>query len=98
MGQWLATLLGTAMVAVCSSATAAWAYDAELRWSAVAVAAGYRVYMRQGAEPFGAGIDAGNPAAAGDGMIHYVVTDLTEGVGNYFAITAYDERDRKSVV
>src|SRR4030095_1408534 len=84
-----ANFIAASLIAVWSSVTGAWAYEAQLDWSPVGGAAGYRVYIRAGGQSCGAGTDAGNPTVGADGEIHYVVTGLTPGVTTYFAVSAY---------
>src|SRR5262245_29941216 len=76
----LACLATASLFAVCGSISAAWAYDAQLAWSPVSGAVGYRVYTRASGQSYGAGSDAGTGTLGGDGAIHYVVTGLATGV------------------
>ncbi len=58
-------------------------------WSAVSEAAGYKLYVRDNAEPYGAGADVGAPAVDGDGLIRYVASDLSMNDVHYFAVSSY---------
>ncbi len=61
-------------------------------------AAGYKVFVRQSGQSFGAGTNVGNPAMGGDGALHYVVTGLPTDVANLFAVSAYNGTGAESVL
>src|SRR5262249_33984756 len=86
----LACLATASLFAVCGSISAAWAYDAQLAWSPVNGAVGYKVYTRTSGQSYGAGIDAGAGTLGRDGGIRYAVTGPATGVTNFFAVTAYN--------
>ena len=86
----LTTFISAAIVAMCCSATAAWSYDVELSWSPVSGVSGYKVYVRENGQSFGAGTDVGTPAPNGSGQIVALAADLSGGVAYFFAVTAYD--------
>ena len=70
------------------------AFDARVGWSSVPNAAGYRLYIRQIGQPYGAGIDVGLvPPVAG--VASYVAHSLPTGITNFFAVTAYDALGRE---
>jgi hypothetical protein len=75
----------------------AWALSARLNWTPVQSAAGYRVYVRQSGQAFGAGIDVGLLMPTG-GAVQYVVIGLPIGITNFFAVTAYDGLGRESAL
>ena len=83
---------------MCSSVSAALAYDAQLGWAPVGSAAGYKVYVRQSGQSYGAGTDAGNPVPGGDGHLHYVVFGLQAGVTNFFAVSDYTSGGSESAL
>jgi len=72
------------------NARVARAFDAELSWSPMAGMGGYKVYIRQGAQPYGAGIDVGAITPDPDGIVRYTTTGLPMDTMNYFAVTCYD--------
>ncbi|MBI3767683.1 MAG: fibronectin type III domain-containing protein [Deltaproteobacteria bacterium] len=82
-------MLGALLVV--ALAARAEAGGARVRWMASTDprVTGYHVYMRQAGVPYGAALDAGNPAPAADGSIAYVVNGLTAGQSYHFAVTAY---------
>ena len=61
-------------------------------------AAGYKVYVRQNGQSFGAGTNVGTPVMGGDGALHYVVSDLPTGVANLFAVSAYNGSGAESAL
>lgn len=79
------------------AATAA-AYDAQVTWSPVTGAAGYKVYVRQDSAAYGAGIDAHAGTPDGDGNLNYIATGLPLDVTNYFCVTSYNSGGTESVL
>lgn len=71
------------------------AFDARVGWGPVPEVAGYRLYIRQDGQPYGAGVDVGlvQPVS---GVVHYVAGSLPAGITNFFAVTAYDALGRES--
>ena len=92
----LAYLATVSLFAVCGSISAAWAYDAELAWSRVNGAVGYKVYVRAFGQSYGAGSNVGTGTLGSDGAIHYVVTGLVPGVTEFFAVTDYNPSGTES--
>ena len=86
--------LATALSALAVSPAVA--FDARVAWTPVQSVAGYHLYVRQGSQGYGAGIDVGLIQADPDGVVRYVVTGLPLGVVNYFAVTSYDATARES--
>lgn len=76
--------------------SAAFALDALVTWSPVQSAAGYKIYVRSAANPFTDGLDVGAPAPSADGSLRYTLLGISNGVVNYFAVTAYDAAGRES--
>ncbi|RMD82238.1 MAG: hypothetical protein D6815_09720, partial [Candidatus Dadabacteria bacterium] len=74
----------------------AWAFRAELTWTAVAKAAGYFVYVRQAGDSYGPPIDAGPQAADSAGEVRYVVAGLPLGPTLYFRVSSYDATGKES--
>lgn len=66
------------------------AFDARVRWSSVDSIAGYRVYVRQGTQPYGLGSDVGLLPGDGAGAVTYTARSLPEGITNYVCVTSYD--------
>jgi hypothetical protein len=71
------------------------AFDARVGWGPVPNVAGYRLYLRQTGQPYGAGVDVGlvQPVS---GVVHYVARGLPPGITNVFAVTSYDVLGRES--
>jgi hypothetical protein len=67
----------------------------QLRWSAVANAAGYKVYQRQIGQGYGSGVNVGLIAPSG-GVVSYVAGSILADVTTVFAVTAYDASGRES--
>ncbi len=74
------------------------AYNAQLAWSSVSGATGYKVYVRQSGHPYAQGTDVGLKAPDADGLVRFVVGNLDFNVGNYFAVTAYSAARGESVL
>lgn len=87
-----------AAVAFVSSfcAASADAYDAQVAWSPVAGASGYRVYVRQDQQFYGTGTDVGAGTAGADGIVRYVLTSVAAGATSYFAVTSCDAAGNES--
>ncbi|MFQ5668248.1 MAG: LamG domain-containing protein, partial [Candidatus Binatia bacterium] len=66
------------------------AFSARLAWSGVPEATGYKVYVRQSNQPYGAGTDVGSLTADADGLVAYVISGLPTNVSNFFAVTSYN--------
>jgi len=87
-----AAAVWAALVVVLSVwAVPARAWDARLLWTARSQASGYRVYVRQQGEPFGAGVDVGLLPASSSGVVSTVVRGLPTGTTVYFAVASYDD-------
>jgi hypothetical protein len=80
----------TLACAVLSSAGSVSAYEARVAWSSVGGATGYKVYVRQNLDPYGAGMDVGAPAPDADGAVRSLLTALSIDATNYVAVTSYD--------
>jgi hypothetical protein len=76
--------------AALACASSAAAYEARLAWSPVTGALGYRLYVRQDQQPYGAGLDVGAPTPDADGAIRSVLAVLSTDSVNYFTVTSYD--------
>jgi hypothetical protein len=87
-------MLAAAIVALAASRVAA--FDAQVGWTPVQSVAGYRLYVRQNGQVYGAGLDLGLLQAGTDGVVRYVDRGLPTGVVNYVAVTAYDGSGRES--
>ena len=73
------------------------AYNAQLGWSRVNGAAGYKVYVRRTGKPYGQGTDVGLKAPDPDGLVRFVVGNLDSNVTNYFAVSAYGTQGESSL-
>ncbi len=94
-GRWQTARCLAALVVV-MTATQVAAFDAQVGWTSVASATGYRLYTRQSAEAYGTGTDVGLPAVGGDGVVRYVDRGLPTSTLMFFAVTAYDAAGRES--
>jgi cysteine-rich repeat protein len=83
-----------ALFVLCASS--AFAYDAQVGWSPVTGATGYRVYVGLDGAAYSAPINVGKPATEGDGVIRVYVEDLAVGPDVRFAVTAYDADGNES--
>lgn len=77
-----------ALVLLLFTAVSAHAYDAEIAWRPVSTAMGYKIYIRQEGQQYGAGISTPGSAGA-DGLLRYVATGLPSGA-SYFRIASYN--------
>ncbi len=84
----LTALAAATLCALVASPVAA--LDAEIGWTQVQGAAGYRLYVRQTGQTYGSGLDTGPLQSDVDGVIRYIYRDLPTGVTSHFAVTAYD--------
>jgi len=84
----------TALLVLCASP--AFGYDAQVGWSPVSGASGYKVYVGLDGAAYSAPINVGKPAAESDGVIRVYVTDLPLGPNVRFAATAYDSNGTES--
>jgi hypothetical protein len=75
--------------AVAGAAPAASAYDVVVAWTPVDGVAGYKLYLRAGAAPYGSGIDLGGRAPDGDGVVRAVHAGLAVGQAYTFAVSSY---------
>ena len=88
-----------AAAALCAKAASpVGALDAQIGWTSVQGATGYRVYVRQATESYDAGIDVGALQTHGDGIVRYIYNDVPVGVSNYFAVSAYDASGQQSAL
>lgn len=74
----------------------AFAYDAQVGWSPVTGANGYKVYVGLDGGSYSAPINVGKPAAESDGVIRVYVEDLQVGPDVRFAVAAYDASGNES--
>src|SRR5690242_19178101 len=70
------------------TSTSAFAMNAQLAWSVVPAATGYKIYERVSGGAYGTGMDVGAQQAAADGAVHFTVANI--GVGTFVAVTSYD--------
>jgi hypothetical protein len=73
------------------------AYNAVVKWSPVAAASGYRIYVRQGAS-YGSGLDVGAGVANPDGSVQHLITGLPLDQRSYVAVSAYNASGTESVL
>jgi hypothetical protein len=81
---------GMAAAIIALTARQSRAFDAQVGWTPVQSVAGYRLYVRQGSQAYGAGLDVGLPQTGSDGVVRYVDHGLPSGIVTYFAVTAYN--------
>jgi len=93
---WHSVLAAAVLAALAACPGTAAAFDALVGWSPVQNAAGYRLYLRQSGQTYGAGVDVGLIQADAGGVVRYTARGLPIGVINYFAVTAYDASARES--
>src|SRR5262245_8650671 len=86
--------VGVAAIALTAAPVAG--FDAQLGWAPVQSAAGYRVYVRQSGQSYGAGLDVGLVLPDPLGVDRYIARGLPNGITNYFVVTAYDVAGRES--
>jgi len=79
-----------AVVWLLAAAHAAAASEVRLGWFPVAGSAGYVVYHRETGQPYGPGIDVGRIAPDADGIVRYIVGNVSLNVVQYFAVSSYD--------
>lgn len=71
------------------------AFDARVGWGPVQNVAGYRLFIRQNGQPYGAAIDVGLLQSI-SGVVPYVVRSLPNGITNFFSVSSYDALGRES--
>jgi hypothetical protein len=94
----LSVLAAACLVALTTCPRSAAAFNAQLGWSPVQSAAGYRVYVRQTGQTYAGGVDVGLLQADASGVVYYVTGGLPTGVTNYFAVSDYDASGRESAL
>lgn len=87
--------VATAALAVALIASPVAGFDARVGWGPVQNVAGYRLYIRQIGQPYGAAIDVG-PLAPVSGVVRYVARSLPSGIANFFSVSSYDAVGRES--
>ncbi|HUI26226.1 MAG TPA: hypothetical protein VL403_09100, partial [Candidatus Kryptonia bacterium] len=92
----IAQTLGATMLLIVG-ARAVLAYNAQLAWSTVSGAAGYKVYVRASGQSYGAPTDVGLIAPDTDGLVRSVATGLAAGT-SYFAVTSYNASGAESTL
>jgi cysteine-rich repeat protein len=92
----IARLLTFAAVLFVFFAGPAFGYDAQVGWSPVSGASGYKVYVGLDGSAYSAPINVGKPAAESDGVVRVYVADLPVGSTVRFAVTAYDSNGSES--
>ena len=93
---WLAVALAGMLVGQIATPRVACADSVRVVWSPVAQAAGYRVYVRSGGEPYVSGLDTGSVQPDGDGLIRHIVDGLDLNRTLYFSVTTYDDMGREA--
>jgi cysteine-rich repeat protein len=92
----IASFVTFAVALVLLSAGAAFGYDAQVGWSPVSGASGYKVYVGLDGGAYSAPVNVGKPATESDGVVRVYVTDLPLGPNVRFAVTAYDSSGAES--
>jgi hypothetical protein len=72
------------------------AYQAQVAWQPVTGAQGYRLYVRQDLQEYGAGVDVGVPAPDANGTLHFTLGPLSDATTNFFVVTSYDASGAES--
>src|SRR5689334_3510505 len=83
-----------AVWALVLTSTSAFAMNAQLSWSVVPAATGYKIYERVSGGTYGTGMDVGAQQAATDGAVHFTVANV--GAGTFVAVTSYDANGLES--
>lgn len=84
-GRALAIALALLVVAAAQAS----ALDVRLGWTPPADAAGYRLYVRQAGEAYGAPRDLGALRPDAGGVVRTVVSGLADGATSYMVVTSY---------